>query len=409
MPTENTSTNPLELSDEDFLKSSPPPVAAPEPVQQEQQPIVDPVVVDEPTKDDEQVQDPPETDEGEGGDDDTKPGDEKDPPGSDKVEGEGDTPPQDKSGDNPPPLEDPKKAGKQPPASGSEEAKEPDYKAFYDKVMSPLKANGKTIDIKSPEELISLAQMGANYTRKMQALAPQRKLLMMLENNNLLDEGKLSFLIDIEKKNPAAIKQLIKDAGIDPRDIDLDDTNETPYLRGNHGVSDQEAGFRTTLDELSSNPEGKATLQVIQTQWDQASKDMLWTSPDAMTVIHEQRQNGIYDRVSAEVERLRILGQIPANVPFLQAYKVLGDKLASEGKLDDIIKPVAQPEPPVVEKTPVATRVDKPKPPVSNGDKVQAAASSRTSPKAAKTAINPLAMSDEEFMKQHMTQFEGRL
>ncbi len=82
-----------------------------------------------------------------------------------------------------------------PPGSKDSASKEtpPDYKALYEKVMAPLKANGKTIDIKSPEELIQLAQMGANYTRKMQAIAPHRKVLLMLENNGLLDEGKLCF------------------------------------------------------------------------------------------------------------------------------------------------------------------------------------------------------------------------
>lgn len=303
--------------------------------------------------------------------------------------------------------------GKNPPGSKDDKSQQqgtPDYKAFYERIMAPLKANGKTIDLKNPEEAIQLMQMGANYTRKMQALAPHRKLLLMLENNGLLDEGKLSFLIDVEKKNPEAIKKLIKDAGLDPREIDLDDPQAKPYLEGNHRVSDEEAGFRTILDELSSNPEGKATLQAIQTQWDQASKEVLWKQPDVMTLIHQQRESGIYDRIVTELDRQRTLGQLPSNVPFLHAYKAIGDQMAQAGGFDDLVKaPESKPVDAGNKPEPVVTRVQQPKPAATNGDKVNAASPTRsTTARKADTTVNPLALSDDEFMKQ-VEQFQGRL
>lgn len=331
---------------------------------------------------------------------------EKDPSGKKPPD---DKTPKSKDGEGKSGEGDGKQDGDAPPGSKATDTKEtpPDYEAFYKKVMAPLKANGKTIDIKTPEELIQLAQMGANYTRKMQAIAPHRKVLLMLENNGLLDEGKLSFLIDIEKKNPEAIKKLIKDAGLDPREIDLDDPQAKPYLEGNHRVTDEEAGFRVILDELSSNPEGKATLQAI-TLWDQASKEMLWKQPDVMQVIHDQRASGIYDRITTELERQRALGQIPPTVPFLHAYKAIGDQLAAAGGFDDLAKPASQSQQQPDPKTPVATTVQKPKPAVKNGDKANAASSTRSNPREAKTVINPLALSDEDFMKQ-VEVMQGRL
>jgi hypothetical protein len=143
--------------------------------------------------------------------------------------------------------------------------------------MAPFKANGKLIQLKDPSEVIQLMQMGANYTRKLQDIQPHRKVLLMLENNGLLDEGKLSFLIDLEKKNPEAIKKLVKDAGIDPMDIDT--SSEPAYSEGNHLVSDEESGFRQVLDEMVSSETGKETVKLINTDWDQASKEALWKSP----------------------------------------------------------------------------------------------------------------------------------
>ena len=97
-----------------------------------------------------------------------------------------------------------------------------DYKAAYEKIMTPFKANGKLISLESPDEAVRLMQMGANYTKKLQALQPQLRMLRMLENNGLLDEQKLSYLIDLDKKNPSAITKLVKESGIDPIDIDIE-------------------------------------------------------------------------------------------------------------------------------------------------------------------------------------------
>lgn len=271
----------------------------------------------------------------------------------------------------------------------------PDYEALYKELLQPIKANGKMLDLKSPQEIRQLAQMGADYTRKMQALAPHRKMLLMLQNNGLLDEDKLSFLIDIEKRNPEAIKKLLKDAGIDP--LEIDTGSEPTYRGGNHRVSDEEANFATALEDLQSSQGGSDTLSVINTKWDQASKEVLWSSPEILQVIHEQRASGVYDRVAAEVDRQKTLGQIATRVPFLQAYKAVGDQMASAGKLDDLVKV----KPPVTQvSTPVVVRAATPKPVVKNGDKASAAAATRSTPKTAEVKINPLALSDEDFLKQ---------
>lgn len=277
-----------------------------------------------------------------------------------------------------------------------QEATPPNFEKSLNELMAPIHANGKTIELRSPEELRQLAQMGANYTKKMQAIAPHRKVLMMLENNGLLDEGKLSFLIDLEKKNPEAIKKLIKEAGINPLDIDTE--VEPTYREGNHRVTDEEAAFVSHLEDLKSTPEGTQTIQTIN-NWDQASKEVLWKNPALMATIHGQRANGIYDTIAKEIDRRRTLGQIPTEVSFLQAYKLVGDDLHNAGAFNNI--GTKQPQ----NKVPVATRPATPKPPVVNGDKASAAAPSRSTPKIAKPFVNPLQMSDEDFMKE----FKDRL
>ena len=388
MGAENKDTDMLGMSDEDFLNLSGPPEtepvgstegAQPEAVQEEEQ---------------EEQQEPAATDAAQEEQSQESEEEEQEEELDGKVEAEKDSAPAAKDPAKDKPAE-PAAANKDKPA-----VVETDYKSFHDQVMAPFKANGKMIQLKSPEEAIALMQMGANYTRKMQEIQPHRKVLLMLENNGLLDEGKLSYLIDLDKKNPDAIKKLVKDAGLDPMDIDT--SEESAYRVGNHRVSDEEAAFRGVLDELSTTDNGKQTLQVINSTWDQASKELLWKNPGVMNLINQQRELGIYDRILTEVERRKALGQVPINQPLLQIYQQVGQEMVAGNAFADIVQPAQQPRETVA---PVASRVVPPKPVVKNGDRATAAAPSKAAAKPAKVIVNPLSMSDDDFLKQ----FQGRL
>lgn len=264
------------------------------------------------------------------------------------------------------------------------------YQTEYEKLMAPFTANGKAIQVKSADEAVQLMRMGANYTRKMQSIAPHRKVLMMLEANNLLDEGKLSRLIDLERRNPDAIKALVKEAGIDPMDID---PGEATYVPSNHSIPDEAVAMQTVLDDVNTTPEGQAIVQTIHQTWDQASKAALWKDPSIISVMQQQQASGVYARVAAEVERQRMLGAIPEHVPFLHAYHEIGTRMTQAGAFQDL-----QPNPAV--QTPVATRVAATKPATPNAAKAAAAAPTRTTPAQATQFVNVLAMDDDAFMKQ---------
>ena len=255
--------------------------------------------------------------------------------------------------------------------------------------MAPFKANGKEVKLENPDDVIRLMQMGANYTKKLQALQPRLQMLKMLENNNLLDEGKLSYLIDLDKKNPQAIQKLLKDSGVDPMDIDT--TAEPSYQPGNHKVSDAEFNFSSTLEEVASDPAGKDLILTINQTWDKSSKDELWKDPNILRVLTEQKQNGIYAKITTELERQRMLGTLGTE-PFLKAYYRIGNSMQQSGLLGTSA-PAQQEQRQVVETRTVAKST------VTNGDKARAASPTRTAPKQVVADFNPLSMSDEEFEK----------
>lgn len=282
------------------------------------------------------------------------------------------------------------------------ESEEPDYKAEYERLMAPFKANGREFKPESPEEAIRLMQMGANYTRKMQALKPNLRMMRMLENHGLLAEDKISFLIDLDKKDPNAIQKLLHESQIDP--IDLDTSKEPAYTPGNHAVSDQEMAFHDILGDVASSPEGQETVSVINRQWDQASKAAVYQEPQILQIINEQRSNGIYDTISREIERQQVLGILPNTTPFIEAYKTVGDALHAAGKLvpnTQSAAPVQQTLGTPDNPKPVAaleTRVARPKKATDNGAKAKAAAPAKSSPKSTPKEFDVFSLSDDEIM-----------
>lgn len=310
------------------------------------------------------------------------------------------------AGDTPAGESDPK-----PDTKAEAPAETPNYQAFYEQVMKPFKANGKTFEVKNPEEAVSLMQMGANYARKMNELQPHRKALMMLQQNNLLDPSKLSFLIDLDKGDPEAIKQFVKDRNIDP--LEIDTASDPAYLGDTHIVSDEQVAFQSMMEELSSTPSGTETLQEISGRWDNVSKEALWKNPEIAAVIHEQRESGAYAVIADEVERRRTLGTLKANVPFLEAYHAIGLEFAKQAPAPAAGSSNAAPNPAPVA-VPAApqvldTRAATPRSPVTANEQAAAASPSRSTPSQPQTT-NPqafLAMSDEEFLK--LDQFKGRV
>ena len=291
------------------------------------------------------------------------------------------------------------------PEPVSEAAQVEQYKSLYEKVMAPFKASGKTIQLKDPEEALELIKKGVDYTRKTMEIASDRKFLVMLEKNQLKDEAKLSFLIDLANKNPEAIKKLVTDSGVDP--LDIDTSAPSNYSPGNHSVSDDEIRFTETLTEVNSTPEGQQVVQRIFSGWDQASQGHMWKEPEAMRVLLAQKQSGVFDIVEGEVERRRLLGQIPATATYLDAYRYVGLELGQAGAFNHL--PAFQSQGAAAQhpaaNSPIATRAASTVAKPAADPTVRAAAPTRpTARMSSKPTIDDLAdLSDEEFLKRFPT------
>ena len=264
--------------------------------------------------------------------------------------------------------------------------------AELDKLFKPFKANGKEIKVNSVDEAIQLMQMGANYTKKMTALKPVMKVARMLENNGLMDESQVSFLIDLSKKDPNAIAKLLKESDINPLEIDLD--KSVDYKGGNHLIDETQLKVEEVLESIKETPTYSRTINIVSKEWDDSSREVLASNPEIIADINQHMQSGIFDMIQQEMERQRIFGGLKG-LSDIAAYKAVGDMLNAQGKFDK------SPDQSSNQSQEVKPETNSNPDPKIRAKKQAAGLTKETKVASTKpdANFNPLAMSDEEFEK----------
>lgn len=277
----------------------------------------------------------------------------------------------------------------------AEENEEIDYKARYEDLASPFKANGKDMQVDSVEDMRHLMQMGANYNKKMAGLKPNLKLLKMLENNGMLDLEKLEYLIDLDKKNPEAITRAVKESGIDPLDIDTE--AESSYVPNKYEVDDSQLELDDVLDSIRETPSFQDTIDTVTNKWDDASKKVILAQPSVLKVINDHKTTGIYDQIMTKVSSEKVLGRLNG-LSDIEAYKQVGDAIQAQGGFDELIQVGNSTDSKDTNETEPKQEADTQ---VTKNRKLSARSSKGgVSKKAVKDQnFNPLALSDEEFDK----------
>ena len=248
--------------------------------------------------------------------------------------------------------------------------------------LRPLKMDGKEIPVKSLDELYALASAGGKFTQKMQAISKYKKAYMIMDKQGLSDED-ISLLAEAKSGNKDAIATLIKQAGIDP--LELDDGPSENYRPGAFVPSDVAVQIEEVQREISADPEYAVTSNIVNNVLDEKSQDMLVQNPNLIRGIHEDIKSGAFQHVMAEAEKLKLMdGARRADFEYY-LIAARSDNEESQGQID---------------MTPEQQQVNiqtKQKPAVSKS-KRRAAGSSNAKVPPKSGPINWDELSDEELM-----------
>ena len=260
--------------------------------------------------------------------------------------------------------------------------KDVDYEAVYKDIFKPFKANGKDITPRTVEDVVQLMQMGANYTKKMQLMAPLKKAAESLSRADIKEDD-LNFLIDVHKGDKEAIKKLLTKHNVDPMELDLDSTN---YVPKNNIVSDEDVEYSNILDDIRDS---LPKIQEIMTNtWDTRSKEALLKDPNLMRALHEEIAMGRFDNVQAQLEIEKTFGRYKGKSD-VEAYIDLVTKLAAKEQSNHQPDGTNKPTP----------KADVPTKPIPDKTKAAPIRTKATNQGSTLTAKDIFSMSEEQFAK----------
>lgn len=273
----------------------------------------------------------------------------------------------------------------------NQETTQIDYKAFYEAVTQDYKASGKTMPgVKEPEKFIKALQMATDYALKTAALKPALKRVKMLEE---VSDEDLAEMLDFKKRNPEVIKKALKEANIDPVELDMDKVNYVPQVQM---ISDSEYDFRETVDELAKDAKFNDTRQLILSGLDAKSKELALTDTKVLKALHQEVVSGRIEQIQAKALELRTFGSVDSSITDLELYATIARQMDQNSSTITQSNPSAV-SAQVVSNTQTKQVTKEPNPELED-KRARAGIQTKPQSKVVKK-YDPTKLSDDEFLK----------
>lgn len=266
-----------------------------------------------------------------------------------------------------------------------------DYKKFYETVTQDFKASGKVIPgVKEPEKFIKALQMATDYALKTAALKPALKRVKMLDG---ITDEEFTEMLDFRKRNPEVIKKAIKEANLDPIDLDLENIQYTPQSKI---MSDADYEFKETIEKLSQEDAVafQRTQNIVLNELDNASKTTVLSNPHILSALQSEVASGRFEKIQAQALQLKAFGGYN-NVPDIELYSFIANEMDKQAMASNPVQSGGMN--PQVANTVQPVSVSKPNPELED-KRVRAGIQPKTSTPVVKK-YDPTKLSDEEFMK----------
>jgi hypothetical protein len=266
------------------------------------------------------------------------------------------------------------------------------YKSQIDELFAPIKANGKEVKINDIEEARKFIRMGMGFNKKMEALKPARLLQQKMKEHGLLEEGKLDFLIALDKKTPEAIAQLLKDSKIDPLSIDME--SDSSYQPETYSGGEDKLALDDVISELEQSDHISDITNLVATKWGDSSRNILRQQPGLLKIIESHMNVGIYDSIMERVEKAQMLSEYKG-LSDIEVYGQVAEVMNQEGQFAHLSKAKEEEHKPApVIKAPARKPKTDP-----NVKRKKATAVTKSSPTPKKPEPDYLNMSDDDFLK----------
>jgi hypothetical protein len=132
-------------------------------------------------------------------------------------------------------------------------------------------------------------------------------------------------MLDFRKRNPEVIKKALKEAKLDPLDLDLEDIQYTPQSKI---MSDADYEFKETIEKLSQEDAVafQRTQNIVLNELDSTSKTTVLGNPHILSALQSEVASGRFEKIQAQALQLKAFGGYN-NVPDIELYSYIASEM----------------------------------------------------------------------------------
>ncbi len=198
-----------------------------------------------------------------------------------------------------------------------------------------LKSKSLTIEAKSMDELIQLAQQGLNYTQKTQEVAKHRPVIDYVSKHGITQED-LHMLADLKSGNTDAIKSIAKQHNVDLYALD----ENVDYKPSEANRMTYSSDVDLVAEEIMQDVETATKIQSFNSHLPDDFKSKLASDANMLRLYANDVKSGMAERILPEAVKLKAINP---NANFLDIYSHVGMKIAESMKAVAPTVPVVAP------------------------------------------------------------------
>lgn len=194
------------------------------------------------------------------------------------------------------------------------------------KLSKTIKWNGQEITL-SEEEIDALLPKAFDYTKKTQDLAKHRAVIEMMNEKGLSKED-IALLADIKAGSKEALALAAKQAGIDPLDVEYNESYAPQVQERNYALND-------VVDMIKRDSENGVVVDRYIASLPESHRSEFIANPEILKGLYTDTVNGISQRIMPDVIKQLVINP---NQSFVDAYMAVGSKLLSDEEAADKVE-----------------------------------------------------------------------
>lgn len=135
-----------------------------------------------------------------------------------------------------------------------------------------------------------------------------------------LSEQDLYLLVEAKKGNKQALAKLLKEANVDPYELDPEELDVDGYKPNEYKADPKIVEVKSIIDDVKQNETAFKTFNyMLNNEFNESDRAKAFEDPNLLSFLGETIKSGIFDKIAPNYTKRKIMGENPISA-YIDAY-----------------------------------------------------------------------------------------